>query len=258
MQIHCLGTTGYHPSPSRHTACYYLSDLALLLDAGTALFRLIECLRNEPKDSLDILLTHAHLDHIAGLTFLVDAIAVTSLEQVRIHGEAEKLDAVKEHLFNELLFPVPPAFEFIPLGSSEGEKTIGGTPVRWFQLERHPGGSVGYILQCDEKGLGEKRLGYVTDTISDPNAEYVSKIRDLDLLLHECYFRDDQKELAEMTGHSWLSAVIEIVQKVKPRQCGLIHINPLSEILGQEFSLTQNQAEELQMWIAEDCQVVDF
>ena len=160
MRIQCFGTTGFHPSPSRHTACYYLPECNLLLDAGTGLFRLTAALLTEPKQSLDILLSHAHLDHIVGLTFLIDTMAVTELEKVRVFGNADMLEAIREHLFTERLFPVEPRFEMIPLEGSHGKLELGATTIRYFPLE-HPGGSTGYTILA-ESG---KKIAYVTDTV---------------------------------------------------------------------------------------------
>lgn len=224
----------------------------MVLDAGTAVFRLIQCLRAQPQKQLDILLTHAHLDHIVGLTFLIDAIAVTQLEHVRIHGEADKLQAVKEHLYHHLLFPVPPEFEFVPLESAAGSRNIGSAKVSWFQLE-HPGGSVGYIIEAHSK-----KLSYVTDTVSRVAADYIPLIAKSDLLLHECYFEDKLQALAIKTGHSWLAAVTEIVRAAAARQTLLIHINPLAEILGDEIELSAEHRNELNMQVAEDMMVVEF
>ena len=246
MKLHCLGTTGFHPSPTRHTACYYIPEWSLVLDAGTGMFRLVEHLLKEPKRSLSILLSHAHLDHIVGLTFLLDAQAVSSLEEIQLIGEAEKLDAVRNHLYHELLFPVQPGMKFVPLESKSGQGVFGPTRVTWFPLE-HPGGSLGFRLES-----ANKTLAYVTDTVARPHADYVQHIRNADLLLHECYFGDDDQDLAVTTGHSWLSAVAEIVEQAKPSQTALIHINPLAEILGNGFALSDDQRERLKMVIAED------
>lgn len=256
MQLHCLGTTGYHPSPSRHTACYYLPSVSIVLDAGTAVFRLIQQLRREPKKSLDILLSHAHLDHTIGLTFLIDAIAVTELEEVRIHGEQEKIDAIRQHLYHHLLFPVPPAFQFLPFESDCGTRKIGATHIEWFPVE-HPGGAVGYILDLPD-GEQRKKLSYVTDTVSRIDNNYLPLIHRSDLLLHECYFADQLEELAIKTGHSWLAAVTEIVRQADCKQTLLIHINPLAEILGDEVDLPAECREQLHMSVAVDEQIVDF
>jgi ribonuclease BN (tRNA processing enzyme) len=252
MKLHCFGTTGYHPSPSRHTACYFLPEQSILLDAGTAVFRLIEQLRAQPCDTIDIFLTHAHLDHIVGLTFLLDAMAVTELAKVRLHGEQAKLDAVEQHLYAELLFPVPHEFEVYPLESDTGSRTIGEATIGWFPLE-HPGGSLGYTV-C----AGGKKLAYVTDTIARSDAAYHSYIHDSDLLLHECYFGDSHQELALKTGHSWLSAVVDTVRQVKPRRTVLIHVNPLAEILDQDVVIPDAIARELNMSVAVDGQVIEI
>lgn len=246
MKLHCLGTTGFHPSPSRHTACYYLPELSLVLDAGTGIFRIVEHLLKEPKKSLTILLSHAHLDHVVGLTFLVDALSVTELEHVTLIGDAEKLEAVKSHLYNELLFPVAPTMQFEALNGPSGSMQLDNCEIEWFPLE-HPGGSLGFRITS-----AEKKLAYVTDTVARPDASYNEKLHDTDLLLHECYFGDELQDLALKTGHSWLAAVTDLIRSVKPKQTGLIHINPLAEILGTDFKLNLEQTDSLNMTVAKD------
>ena len=87
MKIHCLGTAGYHPNNDRQTSCYYLPESGIALDGGTGTYRLPAVMQG---NSLDILLSHAHLDHTAGLTFLLDVAVAYPLERIRIWGEAEK------------------------------------------------------------------------------------------------------------------------------------------------------------------------
>jgi ribonuclease Z len=249
MQVHCLGTTGYHPSPKRHTACYYLPQAELVLDAGTGLFRLIPLLLKDPKRHLTILLSHAHLDHIVGLTFLIDLFAVTQLKGVTVIGEREKLEAIGEHLYSEHIFPVTPNFEFQALDGCSGSLQLAGATVRYFPLQ-HPGGSVGYVIEA-----GGRRIAYVTDTVADVQADYVAELRRLDLLMHECYFDDQRETLAMKTGHSWLSAVVELARQVKAPKTALIHINPLAEILGLEIELTDEQ-KAAGILVAEDEMVI--
>jgi ribonuclease Z len=232
MHLHCLGTTGYHPSPTRHTACYYLPELSLLLDAGTGLFRLTELLMQDPKTELDIVLSHAHLDHVIGLTFLLDVMALTPLKHVRVYGQPDKLAAVKDHLFHPLLFPVPCNCELIPLPGQSGTVELAGCQLEYFPLN-HPGGSIGMILSAHGK-----RLAYVTDTTPQSDEKMIGRLTDLDLLLHECYFGDEHQEFSLRTGHSWLGAVQSIVKKTKPKQALLIHINPMAELINNSAGLT--------------------
>ncbi len=225
----------------------------MVLDAGTGIFRLVEHLLREPKQSLTILLSHAHLDHVVGLTFLVDALAVTELEHVRLVGTQDKLDVVRQQLYHPLLFPVAPSnMEFVPLDGEAGIQQIDQTEVQWFPLE-HPGGSIGFLISS-----GDKRLAYVTDTVARPTSDYVRRIQRPDLLLHECYFfSEEHRALAEKTGHSWLSAVTDVVRRTEARRTALIHVNPLAEILKTEMSLGADE-QKLNMFVANDEMVIDF
>ncbi|MEM9644114.1 MAG: ribonuclease Z, partial [Planctomycetota bacterium] len=144
MKLLCLGTAGYHPNAHRHTSCYFLPESGLVLDAGSGLFRLAEHIHT---DFLDILLSHAHLDHIVGLTYLLDTLhqraqAGQPIQRIRIFGEQAKLDAIQEHLFSELIFPVPLQAEWIPIDELKSFQA-GGAHIAW-RTQNHPGGSAGY------------------------------------------------------------------------------------------------------------------
>jgi ribonuclease Z len=249
MRLICLGTTGYHPSSSRHTACYYLPELSLVLDAGTGAFRLVQQLLREPKSHLDIVISHAHLDHVIGLTFLLDVMAATTLKTVRVYGEPEKLEAVEKHLFHPLLFPVPVNFELVPLVGTEGRLTLPDCHVDYFPLN-HPGGSLGFVVHAKER-----RIAYITDTTPQTQPGFIERIKNIDLLMHECYFSDKYEELSNRTGHSWLSAVSHIVEQAKPQQTLLIHVNPLAELVGEEIELSESQ-QKMGLRFAEDlCEI---
>ena len=69
-------------------------------------------------------------------------------------------------------------------------------------------------------------MAYVTDTTADPRADYVEKIRGVDLLLHECYYPDGKRGLAEKTGHSSTTSVARVAQAAAVGRLVLIHINP--------------------------------
>lgn len=217
MKLVLLGTTGYHPNDRRQTACMLLPDIGVLFDAGTGLYRASDYLKT---DSLDIFLSHVHLDHCLGLTFLFDLRAeCPNLDRVTVHGEPAKLDVVRDHLFNELLFPVRPPFEFAPL--QKQCTLVDGGRLTHFPL-KHPGGSTGYRVDWPDRSFA-----YVTDTIATPTADYVEKIRGVDLLLHECYFDDDDPARADLTGHSCLTPVLQVAAKAEVGKLVLVHINPM-------------------------------
>ena len=219
MDLLFLGTTGYHPNARRHTACLMIPEIGLILDAGTGMFRARQHLQTQ---QLDIFLTHAHLDHCMGLTFLFDVLYEQDVKETRVYAEQEKIDAMNEHLFSELLFPVKPPFEFHPL-TETNYKLDGGCQLSHFPLA-HPGGSVGYRLDFPRFSMA-----YVTDTTAREDADYIKKIRGVDLLVHECYFPDGWEDRAELTGHSCVTPVAQVARAAEVGQMVMVHVNPLSD-----------------------------
>jgi ribonuclease Z len=217
MRLILLGTTGYHPSDRRQTPCLLLPECGVMLDAGTAVYRAAEYLATE---ELDVFLTHAHLDHVVGLTYLFSVKHLHPLRRITVYGRADDLKAVEEHLFAEALFPVRPPFEFRPL--EEGAVLAGGGRLTHFSLE-HQGGSIG--LRLDWPGHS---MAYVTDTTADASAAYVERIGGVDLLVHECYFADAQAEWAGKVGHSHTTAVAQVARAAGVKRLALVHFNPLS------------------------------
>lgn len=245
MKLVLLGTTGYHPTNERQTACMMLPELGVVLDAGTGLFRVRRRLQT---DHLDIFLTHAHLDHVMGLTFLFDVLHEKKGMVARVHGEPAKLAAIREHLFAPEIFPVLPPLEFVPLLPEV--KLRDDYRLTWFPLT-HPGGSIGYRIDGPHGSLA-----YVTDTTADLKADYVEKIRGVDVLIHECYFADGQEQLATLTGHSCLSPVAEVARAAEVGRLILVHVNPFDDYV-RCLSLTEAKQIYRAMVLAEDEMEID-
>lgn len=215
MKLVLLGTGGYYPTRQRHTACMMLPEIGVVLDAGSGMCYLPQYLHT---DRLDIFLTHAHLDHIAGLTYLINLVPSDVLARTIVHGEAEKLAAIREHLFAELIFPVKPAFAFQALDGSC--PLPGGGTLSYFPL-KHPGGSVGYRLDWPGRSMA-----YVTDTTAAADADYLTQIRGVDLLLHEANFPENIDGMPLITGHSWLEPVAQLAAAAGVGRLVLVHADP--------------------------------
>jgi ribonuclease BN (tRNA processing enzyme) len=216
MRLVLLGTTGYHPNDCRETACYLIPEAGVMLDAGTGLYRAAGRLQTP---ELDIFLTHAHLDHVVGLTFLFNVARAHPLREVRVHATPEKLAAIEEHLLAPAIFPVRLPCRFVPLRETP---LAGDGRLSYFPLV-HQGGSVGFRLDWPGRSLA-----YVTDTIADPAADYVERIRGVDLLVHECYFPDSRAEWARQTGHSHATPVAEVARAAGVGRLVLVHVDPFA------------------------------
>jgi ribonuclease BN (tRNA processing enzyme) len=222
MKIHLLGTAGYHPGEDRHTACLMVPEAGVVLDAGTGFFRVRDLIQTP---ELHIFLTHSHLDHCVGLSFYLDVLNHERVQNVYVYGAAEKLAAIREHLFSSLLFPLQPDFQWIPLPDGAGNTGIllpHGGKLTWCPLT-HPGGSLGFRMDWPESSVA-----YITDTTATVDAGYVSFIRSVNLLIHECHFPDGFEDIANTTGHSCLSAVAHVCATASVGQCVIVHLNPRS------------------------------
>jgi ribonuclease Z len=231
MKLVLLGTGGYFANDVRHTACLMLPEVGVVLDAGSGMFRVAEYLAT---DRLDVFLSHAHLDHVLGLTYLLGILPEPAQRRTIVHGANAKLEAIREHLFSEPLFPVTPAFQIQPLAGDVALPR--GGKLSHFPLA-HPGGSVGFRLDWPASSLA-----YVTDTTANVDASYLKHIRGVNVLVHEAYFGDGAEEMATVTGHSCLSAVAKVAEAADVGLLVIVHVDPR---LKQEPELDLHPAQRI-------------
>jgi ribonuclease BN (tRNA processing enzyme) len=231
-KLKILGTAGYHPSETRQTVSAFLPEYGIVLDAGSGIFRLRGQIQTP---SIDIFLSHMHLDHSIGITFLLDVLYGTNVK-VRVWGIKEHLDALRTQLFGSPLFPLVFGSSVCPYETREI------IPGNWVGLCKkdidkdisfctkelpHPGKSIGYRFRFRDGPV----LAYVTDTTC--RLEHADFVRGADLLLHECNFPDEipgigaGKDYAEGTSHSWTSGVADLANIAGVKQLVLTHFNPL-------------------------------
>lgn len=179
-----------------------LIDDDLLIDAGTGIGDLS---LPEMRRIKTVLLTHSHLDHTGGLPLLIDTIFETLDTQValQVHGRTETLDAIKQHLFNWIIWP---DFSVIP---SVGRPVLNfhefapGT-VRDFGARRvtsvpvsHTVPAVAYIVEQNGKVFAFSGDTAENDTLWDA----LNALPHLDALVVESAFSNANEELANLSKH---------------------------------------------------------
>jgi ribonuclease BN (tRNA processing enzyme) len=217
MRLTILGSAGWMPTDDRETACYAIreDDRLLVLDAGTGLRRLV----TEPSllagvRSVELALSHFHLDHVIGLSYLA------ALERpVTVHGPGDWLyGRPTAELLDELLRPPYQASQraFRVRELTEAGMVWGEHRLRVRHQVTHTAPSVAYRL--------DDALSYCTDTGHDPgNAEFADGCG---LLLHEAWSTKDVSEL----GHSSAVQAADIARQAGVERLLLIHLPPGQDV----------------------------
>ena len=253
MRLVILGSGGYHPNNARHTLCSVIPEARVILDAATAFFRIGPYLDEKPWN---VFLTHAHLDHVIGLTYYWSLVQKKTFGPVRVWGSEKTLDAIRRFLFSEPLFPKMPPYEFVPIGigetvSIESQESRRPLRVTAFGLS-HPGGAQGYRLDWEQNSLA-----YVTDTTIEASPNYKPLVEGVKLLVHEAFCGRGYEDAAMQMGHVTVTQAAEIARDCRVDQLVVVHINPLADTdTVREFAEARSIFRNLV--IAEDNLVIDF
>lgn len=239
MKVKFWGVRGSIACPSDeyrlfggHTSCVSIEAGAqcIICDAGTGIFDLGKWLESQPYDRASLLLTHVHLDHIAGFpTFRQNWDPNFKLDIYAAHLEQE--GGVQKFLsaqFSPPFFPVTvdmmqAHMEFhdfqcgdsFAIGQVVSVKTV---------LLNHPNKATGYRIDCNGKSVC-----YVTDTEhceTGVDTSIVNLVRDADLMIYDATFTKEQYEQHKGWGHStWLEGM-RIAQIAGVKQYAIFHHNP--------------------------------
>ena len=199
MRIRILGCSGGIGAGSRTSAM--LVDNDVLIDAGTG----IGDLSLEEIDSIrHVFLTHAHLDHIAGLPMLADRVFDENFTQpLIVYAREETLRAIQDHLFNGVIWP-----DFAKLPSPENPmlryRVCG--PGDTVTIDHRDFYAIDVMHTVPTLGYTVRNSGGAFAVSGDTKANetlwpVLNACDDLKVLVIEVSFPDEMEQLATESGH---------------------------------------------------------
>ena len=100
MKVRVLGCSGAIAQGCRTTS--FLINHNILIDAGTG----VGDLTLEEMRRIDhVFLTHSHLDHVAALPLMLDAVSSLRNHPVQVHALPATIAALQAHVFNNTIWP---------------------------------------------------------------------------------------------------------------------------------------------------------
>ncbi len=199
-------------------------DDTVAIDAGSLAF---SCSDKQRSQIRDIILTHTHLDHIAGLPLYIDDLFATLNGPIRIHATREMIDILERDIFNWSIYP-----RFSELSNDNGpvieyrELARGGTfDVAHLSIAsiavNHQVAANGYIVSD-----GSASVGITGDTAeTDDIWKACNDTADLKAVLVECAFPDELGELATVSHHLTPRRLESELKKFTKADCPVYVIN---------------------------------
>jgi 3',5'-cyclic-nucleotide phosphodiesterase len=235
IELRLIGCNGGIGGPGRHTTCYGIGE-RIVIDAGTGLTTL-------PLEQLaridHVVLTHAHLDHVACLPLMLDSVAALRDAPLTVWAQAEVITLLRTHLFNEQIWPdftqIPTPeqpflrFETMPPSGTE----IAGVHFRPLPAD-HGLPACGYRVAA-----GNSAIAFSGDT-SDCAAfwEAIADDAQLKAVVVECSYPLAMKGMAALSMHLHSGIVAVRLRELPPQVAGVIvHRKPgLETAIEQELS----------------------
>lgn len=243
MIVHVLGAAGWIPG-AHETSCFMVehNESLFFLDAGTGMSNLRhhETVLTKYK-TLHILLSHYHLDHTIGLTYLLP---YANNKVIRIYGPGkmaypETTSYYMHSLFRQEFFSrriESFSHDVKCLDFPSAQFTIDKTQIR---VRQQAHSSPSFRISLDDK------LIYATDTSFDPE-EWVNERAAL--LLHECW--DSGKSFDEASKHTSLQHFVRGIPTENFEKIVLVHQNPAWD--NEDYRIIEDALSDSNITLAHD------
>ena len=240
MIITCWGARGSIPVSGKEymkyggdTTCLEIRSAAgdlVVVDCGSGVRRLGNRLVDEQIRRFTILFTHSHWDHILGFPFLKPI--YDSKTAIDFHGcpfAQKSIQTVIAKIMEPPQFPVN-------LGAIRAKLTFNDPCLQGFKIGSlnvtpivlsHPNQGLGYKFQENGSAfvfLTDNELRY-RHPGGCTHEQYTAFCSDVDVLIHDAEFTDEDYRRTRTWGHSTYPQAVELALETKVKRFGLFHHN---------------------------------
>jgi cAMP phosphodiesterase len=242
-------------SARQHLSCFIVDDL-VAIDAGSLAMATNPTQKQKVRD---VILTHAHLDHIAGLPLFIDDLFANLTEPLRVYAPAEVIEVLERDIFNWSVYPRfselknenGKVLEYRPFEIGE-QFSVGHLRVRAVEVN-HKVPSVGLIVSN-----GEVTFAMSGDTAETKEFwERVNQEEIISAVLIECAFPNKLNELARISYHLTPKTMQRELRKNYHQNC-LTYIVNLKPMYREEIVREIEELEIENLQILEVGQVYEW
>ena len=225
--IKILGASGSKAKGMGTTSFQIFKDI--IVDAGNV----INSLGEEASEINHIFITHSHADHISDLPFIIESYFEKRKIPLTIYALKETIDILKNHSFNDLVWPDFTKINLINSNKSSlvfKELEINEiVKIHDYEIKTFPAvhikGACGFVITKGERGFIISG-----DTYKNPILwEEINNNSKIKSLLLECSFPDKLTDFAKTTNHLSPQLIKEELENLKRDDVTifLYHIKPL-------------------------------
>jgi cAMP phosphodiesterase len=236
MKIKLLHSTfdeNGNASPRQHFSCFIIND-SISLDAGSLAFAITSQQRENIRN---VVLSHAHLDHIAGLPLFIDDLYADLKSPVFVYASRDVVEILERDIFNWAVYP-----KFSELRNDFGEvlkyeefeylKEFSINGLKFCPISvNHKVPTAGFLISD-----ATSKIAFTSDTAEmDEFWKIVNAQENINAILIECAFPTRLEEIAKTSFHLTPNRLKTELKKFKNQNACPIYVINLKPMYYDEI-----------------------